>query len=219
MSDTKQLMHAAGGRIAGTAGVAASAKLEAPVDIADHVTIYGNTAIGRFTYINVGTVVFSNTRIGRFCSIGRNVEIGLAHHPVDYLSTHPFQVAKTLFNRLPEYDAIQPRPGWVFHQKTTIGNDVWIGAKACITSGVTIGDGAVIGSGAVVTHDVPPYTIVGGVPAKEIRKRFSAEIIAQLLALKWWERPLTELQSLPFDDIEACIAALRATTPEADVAA
>ena len=68
-----------------------------------------------------------------------------------------------------------------------IGNDVWIGYEAVIMSGVTIGDGAIIGTRAVVTKDVPPYTIVGGVPAKQIRKRFPEEIISELLKLKWWD--------------------------------
>ena len=68
-----------------------------------------------------------------------------------------------------------------------IGNDVWIGYEASILAGVTIGDGAIIGTRAVVTKDVPPYTIVGGVPARQIRKRFSDEVISTLLTLKWWD--------------------------------
>ena len=70
-----------------------------------------------------------------------------------------------------------------------IGNDVWIGYEAVILAGVTIGDGAIIGTRAVVTRDVPPYTIVGGVPARVIRRRFSQETIAALLRLRWWDWP------------------------------
>ena len=70
-----------------------------------------------------------------------------------------------------------------------IGNDVWIGFEAIILSGVTIGDGAIIGTRAVVTKDVPPYTIVGGIPAKAIRKRFSDDVICELLKLQWWNWP------------------------------
>lgn len=70
-----------------------------------------------------------------------------------------------------------------------IGNDVWIGYEAVILSGVTIGDGAIIGTRAVVTEDVPPYTIVGGIPAKPIRRRFSEEMIARLMDLRWWDWP------------------------------
>ena len=70
-----------------------------------------------------------------------------------------------------------------------IGSDVWIGYEAVIMAGVTIGDGAVIGTRAVVTRDVPPYTIVGGIPARPIKKRFSEEIIASLLEIRWWDWP------------------------------
>lgn len=198
----------AGGRIAGTASVADKAIIETPVDIADQVTIYGGSSVGAFTYINVGTVVYGRVHIGRFCSIGRNIEVGLAHHPVDFLSTHPFQVARSLFLRHPGYEAIKRKP-WQFHKDTHVGNDVWIGAKAGITSGVTVGDGAIVAAGAVVTADVPPYAIVGGVPAKVIRYRFEPEVIAALLELKWWDLPLEKLADLPFDDIHACIQALR----------
>ena len=204
----KKLMHISGGRIAGTASVVPSAKLDAPVDIADHVTVYGNTSIGKFTYINVGSVIFSNVSIGKFCSVGRSVEIGLARHPVNYLSTHPFQIAKSLFQRSPEYSKVKTVP-WKFHEKTTIGNDVWIGAKACINSGVSIGDGCIIAAGAVVTTDLPPYGIFGGVPAKKIGERFSEEVINNLLILKWWDRSLEDLAFLPFDDIDACIEKLK----------
>lgn len=76
-----------------------------------------------------------------------------------------------------------------------IGNDVWIGYEAVILAGVTIGDGAIIGTRALVTRDVAPYTIVGGVPAREIRRRFPEETIAELLALKWWDWPVELIQS------------------------
>lgn len=75
-----------------------------------------------------------------------------------------------------------------------MGNDVWIGYEAVILAGVTIGDGAVIGARAVVTRDVPPYTIVGGVPAKPIRKRFDEDTIARLLALRWWDWPAEKIK-------------------------
>ncbi|MDE5987638.1 MAG: CatB-related O-acetyltransferase, partial [Prevotella sp.] len=79
------------------------------------------------------------------------------------------------------------------------GNDVWIGYEAVIMAGVHIGDGAIVGARTVVTKDVPPYTIVGGVPAKEIRKRFSTDIIEQLQALKWWDWPVDKIREfLPY---------------------
>ena len=93
-------------------------------------------------------------------------------------------------------------------ESTIIGNDVWIGAKAIIRSGVTIGDGAVIGAGAVVTKDVPPYAIVAGVPAKIIRYRFDEELRKALLAAKWWDRDMTELRTLPFNNVRQCLQKL-----------
>lgn len=91
-----------------------------------------------------------------------------------------------------------------------IGNDVWIGYEAVIMAGVHIGDGAIIGTRAVVTKDVPPYTIVGGVPAKEIRKRFNSDMIEQMLALKWWNWSVDKIQEfLPYlmnGDLEKIVA-------------
>ena len=83
---------------------------------------------------------------------------------------------------------------WDHKGDIVIGNDVWIGYEAVIMAGVTIGDGAIIGARAVVTKDVPPYTIVGGVPAREIRRRFSDDVIARLLELKWWDWPAEQIQ-------------------------
>ncbi|WP_418903586.1 CatB-related O-acetyltransferase [Microbulbifer pacificus] len=196
------------GRVAVTAGVAKSSRLERPVDIADYATVYGGTAIGKYTYINVGTVVYSNVSVGRFCSVGRQVEIGTAKHPVDFLSTHPFQYASSLFMRDPVY-AMVSRKSWQFHPETKIGNDVWIGAKASISSGVTVGDGAVVAAGAVVTSDVPAYAIVGGVPARILRYRFEPEVITQLLELQWWGLSLDKIAELNFDCIDDCIKGLK----------
>ena len=123
--------------------------------------------------------------IGKFCSIacGAKFLFNSANHTLASLSTYPFP----LFFEEWELEKKNVTEAWDNKGDIIIGNDVWIGYEAVILAGVTIGDGAIIGTHAVVTKDVPPYTIVGGVPAKPIRKRFDDETIAQLLRLKWWD--------------------------------
>lgn len=122
--------------------------------------------------------------IGKFCSIacGARFLFNSANHTMTSLSTYPFP----LFFEEWELDIKQITSAWDNKGDIFIGNDVWIGYEAVIMAGVRIGDGAIIGSRAVVTKDVPPYTIVGGVPTKQIRKRFSDETISSLLELRWW---------------------------------
>ena len=94
---------------------------------------------------------------------------------------------------------MRPDMAWDNKGDIVIGNDVWIGYEAVILAGVTIGDGAIIGTRAVVTKDVPPYTIVGGVPARMIRKRFSDEDVKTLQEMKWWDWPVEKISSaIPF---------------------
>ncbi|MDO5555137.1 MAG: CatB-related O-acetyltransferase [Clostridia bacterium] len=122
--------------------------------------------------------------IGKFCSIacGAKFLFNSANHNMDSLSTYPFPLFFEEWNLKKE----NVTDSWNNKGNIVIGNDVWIGYEAVIMAGVTIGDGAIIGTRAVVTKDVPPYTIVGGVPAKIIRKRFSDEVISELLKIKWW---------------------------------
>ena len=123
--------------------------------------------------------------IGKFCSIacGAKFLFNCANHTMKSLSTYTFP----LFFEQWGLDKANVTDAWDNKGDIVIGNDVWIGYEAVILSGVTIGDGAIIGARAVVTKDVPPYTIVGGVPAKPIRKRFSDDAIGKLLSLKWWD--------------------------------
>ena len=145
--------------------------------------------------------------IGKFCSIacGARFLFTSANHTLRSLSTYPFP----LFFEEWGLDKKNITAAWDNRGDIIIGNDVWIGYEAVILSGVTIGDGAVIGARAVVTKDVPPYTIVGGVPAKVIRKRFSDEVISTLLKVKWWDWPveqikehIAEIQSGKITDLE-----------------
>ena len=125
--------------------------------------------------------------IGKFCSIacGAKFLFNSANHTLGSLSTYPFP----LFYEEWGLSRRDVADAWDNKGDIVIGNDVWIGYEAVILAGVTIGDGAVVGARAVVTRDVPPYTIVGGVPARPIRKRFSEASISALLEMRWWDWP------------------------------
>lgn len=141
-----------------------------------------NSRIGRYSYCGYDCE-FINCLIGNFCSISDSVFIGGGEHPVHWVSTSPAFQSKNHgphgLKHLSDYELPT-------HKLTTIGNDVWIGHGVSIKQGVTIGNGAVIGTGAVVTKDVPPYAIVGGIPAKVIKYRFDEETIVSLLHTEWW---------------------------------
>ena len=135
--------------------------------------------------------------IGKFCSIacGTKFLFNCANHTLKSRSTYTFP----LFYEEWELEKSNITTAWDNKGDIVIGNDVWIGYEAVIMAGVHIGDGAIIAARAVVTKDVPPYTIVGGTPAKEIRKRFDAEVIQQLLMLKWWDWSADNIrQCLPY---------------------
>ena len=135
--------------------------------------------------------------IGKFCSIacGSKFLFNCANHSLKSLSTYTFP----LFYEEWELEKSNITTAWDNKGDIVIGNDVWIGYEAVIMAGVYIGDGAIIAARAVVTKEVPPYTIVGGTPAKEIRKRFDTEMIQQLLKLKWWDWSTNKIrQCLPY---------------------
>jgi acetyltransferase-like isoleucine patch superfamily enzyme len=157
-------------------------RFEKSVRIYTPGTTLAGCAIGAYSYIVSGT--FNNVAVGRYCSIAHAVEVGFHNHPVEWVSSHPF----TFMDYLPE-QMRWPIPHSFDHAPapTTIGNDVWIGAHVKINGGLSIGDGAIVAAGSVVTKDVPPYTIVGGTPAKVIRRRFDDAIIDELMALRWWD--------------------------------
>ncbi|MDE0935496.1 MAG: CatB-related O-acetyltransferase [Mariniblastus sp.] len=143
-----------------------------------------NSTLGDYSYVGTDTKI-SNATIGKFCSIGPNVTISMGMHPTKtFVSTHPVFYSLTF----PSHNRFATEQGFVEHGSVTIESDVWIGHGASICDNVTIGTGAIVAAGAVVTANVEPYSIVGGVPAKFIRKRFDAEQIEQLLASQWWKQ-------------------------------
>ncbi len=152
------------------------------------------SSIGYASYLGAGTNI-QKAKIGRYCSIGPNVQCVFGKHPTNtFVSTHPafFSTRKqsgfTYINEQKFEEFEKPRDAEGKYS-IIIGNDVWIGANVTILDGVYIGDGAVIASNSLVNKDVEAYTIVGGVPAKPIKKRFDDEIISVLLDYKWWTKP------------------------------
>lgn len=140
-----------------------------------------SSKFGRYSYCGSDCLII-NCDVGAFCSIADNVVIGPGVHPIEQVSTSPvFLAGRNVLGRNISNHA-QPSL-----QRTRIGNDVWIGLDAKISSGVVIGDGAIIGMGSVVTKDVEPYAVVGGVPAHLLRYRFDKDIIKSLLEIRWWD--------------------------------
>lgn len=150
------------------------------VGIQRNALIYSST-IGRYTYTGKNLTMW-HAEIGAFCSISWNVGIGGANHDYRRVTTHAFLYSPYM-GLMGDEDTGYDR----FEDPCIIGNDVWIGANVTVCRKVTIGDGAVIGAGSVVTHDVPPYTIVAGVPARPLKKRFDDSVIESLLDIRWWE--------------------------------
>lgn len=152
------------------------------VHILDNTLIVGSH-IGEYSYIGKNCSL-RNVRIGKFCSIANEVLLGLGSHPLEHFSTSTlfYRRRNTLGIQLIDQDL-----DFDEYKEIEIGNDVWIGTRAMILDGVKIGHGAVIAANAVVTKDVPPYAVVGGVPAKIIKYRFGEDRIKELLALEWWD--------------------------------
>ena len=160
------------------------------VNVVHRGAVVSGSEIGYGTYIGENSIL-GNCRIGKYCSIAGNVKVVASTHPTrNFVSTSPMffstlkQNGKTYCerNKFNEHLLVQGR-------SAVIGNDVWIGDDVTIKGGITIGDGAIVAMDSCVTKDIPPYAIVGGVPAKIIRYRFNEEEIKRLLSLKWWNKP------------------------------
>lgn len=160
-----------------------------------HVMIRSKTEIGRdvsignYSYISGPVNYIESASIGKFCSIARQTVIGVGDHNYNWVTTHPVLAGKS-YGLIESDNTVDQKAAPV------IGNDVWVGINVIITRGVVIGDGAVIAAGSVVTKNVEPYSIVGGVPARHIKYRFSADIIAGLLESKWWDWDDNKLEAM-----------------------
>ena len=174
----------------------------------DRNVVLRNSQIGLLSYVGFDSYL-TFCKIGKFCSIGPRVSNALGNHPTkDYVSIHPIFFSKRQYCGInyfcgKEYEEVS----YIDKNKkfiNEIGNDVWIGQNVLLINGVKIGDGAIIAAGAVVTKDVPPYAIVGGVPAKIIRYRFDEDTISKLLEMQWWNWGLDKIEKNKelFGDVE-----------------
>jgi acetyltransferase-like isoleucine patch superfamily enzyme len=178
-------------------GLNASTVFKGKNKIWSHTAIF-NSEIGYMTYVG-DNCKLPSIKIGKYCSLADHIELILGNHPTSvFVSTYPaFYLNTPFFGKVytdkklfEDYSYADNDNKWL----VTIGNDVWVGKGAKIKNGVRIGDGAIIASYAVVVKDVPPYAIVGGVPAKVIRYRFEPDEIDWLLNFKWWDKDDTWIE-------------------------
>jgi acetyltransferase-like isoleucine patch superfamily enzyme len=178
---------------------------ESPISISGGLSILSNVKIGACSYLVSGRIRAMSS-MGRYCSVATDVKIGEVNHPTDWLSSSEAHYRPERFgwydHRLADIGSDRSNlRNSIIGEPPKIGNDVWIGASVQILRGVTIGDGAIIAAGAVVTKDVGPYEIVGGVPARLLKKRFDDDTIARLLQLQWWRFDPLSISDVPFNEI------------------
>jgi acetyltransferase-like isoleucine patch superfamily enzyme len=185
-------------------------RLEPPLAIFATIAAGSLIDIGAYTSISGGDI--GNVRMGRYCAIANGVVIGANEHPLDWLTVSRIPY----YPQVHDWDRHHDHENWQELRKqaiafpasakiTTIGNDVWIGQGAFIKSGITIGDGAIIGARSVVVHDVPPYAVVVGQPARVKKLRFDEATVARLLKVQWWRYSLYDFFGARFDRIHEAL--------------
>lgn len=198
----------------GRYAVGPDVRLEPPCAVSAAADLQSRFSMGAFSGMsdsNGRARTVRDVSIGRYCSIAADVWISACEHPVDGLSTSLAPSGADALGWMHRFRGRRGAPGRAepSGRVTEIGNDVWIGAGAFIRGGVRIGDGAVVGAGAVVTRDVPPYAIVGGVPARVIRYRFDERTVRELLELGWWRYDVAGFASMDWSDARSCMDAIR----------
>lgn len=153
--------------------------------VPDRCNFSGDISIGYATTLGYNNLLSGDISIGKYCQLGADVALHATNHPMTYMSNY---INSNLFNG----DLKQLKQ----QNKIVLGNDVWIGHGVIVVGNVTVGNGAVLAAGSVVTKDVEPYSIVGGVPAKQIKKRYSEDIIHEIQNLNWWDKNEAELEKI-----------------------
>lgn len=183
---------------------------EPPLAIMSEIQGDNYLQVGAFCSISGG--LLGHCEVGRYCAFAPEVVIGANEHPTDWLTVSRV----THVRGLHEWDAFlypddpeRARSSVMPYDKSTrttrIGNDVWIGQRSLIRSGITVGDGAIVAAGSVVSKDVPPFAIVAGVPARVIKMRFADALVERLLRLQWWRYNVYDFEKIPYDRIEAAL--------------
>jgi len=188
----------------------AESELGAWTEIRQHTRL-NESAIGDYTYL-MERVQLDYATVGKFGNVAADVRVGPTNHPIDRPTAHHFTYRAEMYDLGENDESIFE---WRAGQSVEIGHDVWLGHGALVLPGVEIGNGAVVGAGAVVTSDVAPYTVVAGVPAEPIRRRFPAEVAARIEATEWWDWDHEVLgeRLAAFRDLETFLAEY---APEAD---